>query len=115
MLIDTVVSAAFKNSLGQYDIKRISIFNITDMYKYFNCIEVNSVLSREIQLKIKCPICEEHHYYCYDITHLIKGSMVIGGCEKLGYPVFFIGNKEKVEEKINKYKEVNEKIYAMFQ
>lgn len=115
MLIDTVVSAAFKNSLGQYDIKRISIFNIADIYKYFNYIEVNCVSNREIQLKIKCPICGERHCYSYDITHLIKGSMAIGGCEKLGYPVFFIGNKEKVEEKINKYKEVNEKIYAMLQ
>jgi hypothetical protein len=114
LLIDTVVTAAFKNGLGQYDMKRIHIFNITDIDKYFKHIEAIFLSSREIQLNVKCPMCGENHYYSYDISHLINGSMVIGGCEKIGYPIFFIGDKEKVEEKINKYKEVNEKIYAMF-
>jgi len=109
-----VVSAAFKNSLGQYDVKRIYIFNIADINKYFKHIEINFFPKKEIHLNVKCPMCGEKHCYSYDIANIINGSMVIGGCENIGYPIFFIGDKEKVEEKINKYKEVNEKIYAMF-
>ncbi|MPN27628.1 hypothetical protein SDC9_175062 [bioreactor metagenome] len=39
--------------------------------------------------------------------------MVIGGCEKTGLPIFFIGKIDKVEEQVNKYRETRKEIYAM--
>ncbi|MGY0374340.1 hypothetical protein [Clostridium sp. JNZ J1-5] len=113
MLIDTLITAAFKNSLGQYDIKRLSVFEIANINKFFNNIECEKLKNKEIKIKIICPICGEYHHYVYNISDFIKRSMIIGGCEKIGLPLFFIGNTEKVEDKINKYKEVNRKIYAM--
>lgn len=113
MLVDTEVSAAFKNSLGQYEVKRMSIFSIADIHKYFIGLDIKCNFNGEMELKVKCPLCGEYHFYSYDIVSVIKGGMVIGGCEILGYPVFFIGNKKKIEEKINRYKEVNKKIQAM--
>lgn len=113
MVIDSVISVAFKNYIGQYDLKRLSIFDITSMSKYFELVNGVCTNNKEIEVKVKCPICGEYHYYTYGISELIKGAMVIGGCEKIGSPVFFIGKTEKVEEKINKYIEVNKKIYAM--
>lgn len=113
MLLDTIISIAFKNSLGQYDVKRISIFEINSISIYFNCSHVAWINNKEVEFKIECPICGECHYYYYNIMEFVKGSMIIGGCEKVGYPIFFIGNSEKVEEKINKYNEVNRNIYEM--
>ncbi|MCY6355503.1 hypothetical protein [Clostridium sp. ZS2-4] len=113
MFIDSVISVAFKNYSGQYDLKKISIFEIVDMSKYFDVVDTVYTNNKEIEVKVKCPICREYHYYTYKINELIKGAMVIGGCEKVGSPIFFIGKTEKVEEKINKYMEVNKKIYAM--
>lgn len=113
MVMDSVISVAFKNHIGQYDLKRLSIFEIRSMSKYFELVNGVYTNNKEIEVKIKCPICGEYHCYAYRISDLIKGTMVIGGCEKVGSPVFFIGKTEKVEEKINKYIEVNKKIYAM--
>lgn len=113
MLIDTTISVAFKNSLWQYEMAETSMFNLTDVDKWFTNVEINLKSFKEIQLKVKCPLCNDYHYYSYSVSQLKRSSMVIGGCERIGSPVFFIGNKEKVEEKINKYKEVNKKIYAM--
>lgn len=113
MLIDTAISAVFKNSLGQYETVETSLFNFIDIDKQFSNVETNLKSFMEIQLRVKCPLCEDYHYYSYSASELKRSSMVIGGCEKIGSPIFFIGNKEKVEEKINKYKEVSKKIYAM--
>lgn len=113
MVIDSVISVAFKNYIGQYDLKKLSIFEITSMSKYFELVNGVCTNNKEIEVKVKCPICGECHCYIYGISELIKGTMVIGGCEKVGSPIFFIGKTEKVEEKINKYIEVNKKIYAM--
>ncbi|MCY6369839.1 hypothetical protein [Clostridium ganghwense] len=112
--MDTIVSVAFKNCVGQYDLKRVSIFEITNISKYFELVNIKCTNNKEIEFQVKCPICGEYHYYTYRIGDFIKTTMVIGGCEKVGLPIFFIGKTEKVEEKINKYNEVNKEIYAMF-
>nr|WP_272507503.1 hypothetical protein [Clostridium aestuarii] len=92
---------------------RLPVFKITNLPTYFSGLQINYIDSKEIQINVKCPICGECHNYTYNIVEFIKGTMIIGGCEKIGLPIFFIGNTEKVEQKINKYKEVNEKIHAM--
>lgn len=113
MLVDTLITVAFKNSFEQYNLRRISVFEITNIDLYFNIIECKKINKKELKILIKCPICGENHSYTYKFNDFIKRSMVIGGCEKLGLPVFYIGNREKVEEKINKYKEIRKEIYAM--
>ncbi|MCY6958763.1 hypothetical protein [Clostridium brassicae] len=114
MIINTVVSIAVKNSMAQYDIKRLYVFNLKDISKLFNNIDMKYIENNKIHLRIKCPICGEYHYYEYKINDLIQGTMMIGGCEKIGLPIIFLGKSEKVEEKVNKYKEINRNIYAMF-
>lgn len=114
MIIDTIVSIALKNCIEKYDIRRLSVFDINNISMYFETIHVRNINNNEFEFKVKCPICGEEHCYNCKIDNLIRGTMVIGGCEKIGVPILFIGKNEKVEEKINKYKEVNKKIYAMF-
>ncbi|WMJ79693.1 hypothetical protein RBU49_12545 [Clostridium sp. MB40-C1] len=114
MIIDTVVSIAIKNSMAQYDMKKIYIFNFKDIPKLFNNVDIKYIENNKINLRIKCPICGEYHCYEYKINSLIEGTMMIGGCEKIGLPIIFLGKSEKVEGKVNKYKEINKKIYAMF-
>ncbi|KEH97647.1 hypothetical protein [Clostridium massiliodielmoense] len=113
MIIDTEITIALKNPIGQYDMRRVSIFKINNIGNIFKFLEVIEVSKKQIGFRIQCPICGEYHYYTYKSMSFIKGSMTICGCEKLGDPIFFIGQKEKVEDKINKYREVNENIYEM--
>lgn len=113
MVIDTEISVVLKNYFGEYNVKRISIFDIDNIPKHFKNIKINRCNDIEIEFTVKCPLCDEIHSYIYNIYRFTKGNMCIGGCEKLGIPIFFIGSKEKVEEKINKYKEVIKKIHVM--
>jgi len=113
MLINGMVSLAFKNSLEQYDVERISLFNIVNINEYFPNINCTKTGSKEVGIKVKCPVCNDYHYYSYSINDFIKRTMVIGGCEKTGLPIFFIGKIDKVEEQVNKYRETKKEIYAM--
>lgn len=113
MLVESMISIAFKNSFEQYNVKRISLFNIVNVDKYFAAINCKKINSRDVEIRVKCPVCNEYHVYNYNVNDFIKRTMVIGGCEKTGLPIFFIGKTEKVEEQVNKYKEIREKLYAM--
>lgn len=113
MICNTNLCIAVKNELGQYETKNLTIFEINNIHEKYKNIELIENKNKEVKFKIKCPICNKYHYYNYSILSLMKNEMVIGGCELLGIPVFFIGNNEKVNERVNKYREINKKIYAM--
>lgn len=113
MLVNGIISIAFKNSYEQYEVKRISLFNVVDVNKYFRSINCRKISSKHVEIAVKCPVCNDDHYYVYNINDFVKRTMIIGGCEKTGSPIFYIGNVDKVEEQINKYIEIRKKIYAM--
>ena len=90
--------------MGQYETKNLTIFEINNMNKQYSNLEIIGNKNKEVTFKIKCPICNKYHYYKYNIVSIMKSEMVIGGCELLGIPIFFIGNNEKVNERINKFR-----------
>lgn len=113
MICNTALRIAVKNEMGQYEEKQISLFELYNIHEKYGNLEISNNRSREIKFKIKCPICNRTHYYRYSLIELMKREMIVSGCEIIGIPVFFIGNNEKVIERINKYKEINKKVYAM--
>ncbi|MDP4143460.1 MAG: hypothetical protein Q8936_03110 [Bacillota bacterium] len=113
MLFNTSVAIALKNSVGQYGIRQITLFQLEKINTLFDNFQAKVVKNKDIVFKVKCPLCGQYHYYRYNFYDLMKREMVIGGCENLGVPVFFIGKEDKVIEKVNKYIEVNKKICAM--
>lgn len=113
MLLETGMSIAVKNFYGQYEIKDFSLFKMQSSISGFASLEIKINRNKEIAMKIKCPLCGEYHHYHYNINDLIKRDMVMGGCESLGLPLFFMGNKEMVQNRIKKYREVTKNLYAM--
>lgn len=107
------MSIAFKDAWCQYHIKQFSLFKIDKLNTTLEGIEIKMNKNRELTLKVKCPICGGYHRYCYSINELVKREIIIGGCEVIGCPLFYIGDKSKVEVHINKINEVNRQVYAM--
>lgn len=113
LLLDTNVAMALKDSNGQYKVEELTIFEIESMKSKFPCLYVKLQKGNEILIKVKCSICSEYHSYHYNINELLKTNMVIGGCEQLALPIFFIGKNEEVIKKVNEHRQTIEKIYAM--
>jgi hypothetical protein len=113
MLYNTELKIAVKDMESRYNMVDTSIFEIESTSKHLPNFQSKLLRSKEIQVKIKCPICVEYHETKYGIRELLKKQLVIGGCELTGTPVYFLGKPMKISKYISKYNEVNNKIYAM--
>lgn len=110
---NTEIGIALKGYEGQYDIKTLTVFEIERINRRFASLEAKLDRNKNVKVKARCPLCGEYHQYYYSINDFLKRDMVIGGCEKLGMPIFYIGNKGKVSERINQFNEARRNIYAM--
>jgi len=113
MLIDTSISIALRSTCGSYDIKEFSIFELVNLKDVGPEFIISRMKNKYITLKIKCPLCGKYHDYKYSSLELVNREVIIAGCEELGIPVLFIGKSFKVEERINRYKQINTKILAL--
>lgn len=113
MIFDTNIAMALKNSNGQYKVYEMTIFEIESVNTRISSLNLKVNKGNEIVMKVKCPLCGEYHSYHYNVVELLKRNMVIGGCEQLALPIFFIGKNQKVIEKANEHRKTIEKIYAM--
>ena len=113
MLIDTSISIALRSTCGSYDIKEFSIFELVNLKAVGAEFKISRMKNKDITLKIKCPLCGKYHDYKYSSLELVNREVIIAGCEELGIPVLFIGKSFKVEERINRYKQINTKILAL--
>ena len=113
MLLNTDVSIALKNCFNQYDLRKFSLFEIRKTNENFIPLNVKIDNGRGIIIKLKCPLCGGNHCYRYSINEFIRRDLIVGGCEILGVPIFYIGNYEELKQRINKYNNANKYIRAM--
>jgi hypothetical protein len=113
LIFDTDIAMALKDYNGQYKVCELTIFEIESINTRFPSLNIKVNKGNEIVIKVKCLLCGEEHSYHYNIKEILKRNMVIGGCEQLALPIFFIGKNQKVIEKVNEHRKTTEKIYAM--
>lgn len=113
LLFNMDIAIAFKNIQGQYEIEKFSLFEIEKVNKKFPSHEMKINKNKEMIIKVNCPLCGEKHYYKYKLNELLKREMTIGGCEILALPVFYIGGTERIEQRVNKYREINRQLFEM--
>lgn len=112
MLFNTDISIALKNFQGFYDIETFSVFEINKINKNFTSLEIKNY-NKAIFFKVKCPHCGKHHNYKYSINEFIKKELIIGGCEVLGLPLFYMGDYNRVNKRVSRYNNINKQLYAM--
>jgi len=113
LTFDTNIAMAVKDCNGRYNVVEMTIFELESIKTKFPSLNVELHKGNEILIELKCSLCGEYHSYHYNINELLKTNMLIGGCEQLALPIFFIGKNEKVIEKVNEHRQTAEKIYAM--
>ncbi len=109
MILKTSKTIALKNQEGGFDIKNISVFSVGDLSVRFSLTHSRN---KKIILRVKCPLCGNYHSYIYCISDFLKRDLIIGGCELIGIPLFYLGDNIKVEEKIEKINKQEKKLYA---
>lgn len=113
MILKFDIGFALKNECGEYETKSISLFEMEKINESSPSLQINISKNREYRLRIKCSLCGEYHYYKYSLKDLTRREMVIGGCENLGVPLFYLGNNIKVITTVNKLNRIKERSIAM--
>ncbi|MCR1935604.1 hypothetical protein ACQX0N_05455 [Clostridium tepidum] len=113
MIIQTELGIAVKNIFGKYEIVDFSLFNTSKINEYGLGLIVNKNNKGNITVNSKCHICNNIHKYNYSIDDFLKREIIVGGCEILGVPLFYIGNKCIIEERVYKQNKIFDKIYMM--
>ncbi|NEZ47412.1 hypothetical protein FDF74_09420 [Clostridium niameyense] len=113
MALQTELAIAIKNEFCEYDIVDFSLFNISKINYSNTLLKITKHKFNNIYFNVKCPLCGNIHKYNYNIVEFLKRDMIVGGCEVLGSPLFYIGKKEMVEKRANKYNEISRSLYMM--
>ncbi len=114
MIYNTEVVIGFKTENNNIIVERGTIFQLCDLIQGYHAKNIIfNKKSKEIFIKLKCSFCGEVHCYVYRVQELLSKDIVIGGCEKTGNPILFIGKEKAVSNVIEKYKEVEMKVYSM--
>lgn len=111
-IYSTSYSVAFKNCNGKYDISELSLFKIENLNEQLKNVNVD-FKNKEINIKVKCHLCEGYHIYKYNLKKLKTCKLIIGGCTTLGEAIFIIGKNNEVQSYVNKQETIIKKIYAM--
>ncbi|APH22748.1 hypothetical protein CF088_08030 [Clostridium botulinum] len=113
MIIQTELGIAIKNAFGKYELIDFSLFNTSKINEYELGLTINKSNKGSIVITAKCHICNNIHKYNYNIDEFLKREIIVGGCEILGIPLFYIGNKSTIEERVYKQNQIFDKIYMM--
>jgi len=112
MVLETDRTIALKNNEGTYNIDTISLFKGEAADVSISIARQKSKPGRNLTLKVRCPLCGGIHSYKYGLRDFFVRQIVVGGCEFTGMPLFYIGDAEKVQEKISRIKKIEKKICA---
>lgn len=115
MVYDMNFCVAVKDDSGKYNTMDFSMFNLDKANDFFENMQVEIEGNRQACIKVRCPYCGEEHSYSYSFEELLNREILVGGCESIGVPLFFVGKHAKVMRRVFKYNEVNNKFYAMMQ
>ncbi|KOF56659.1 MULTISPECIES: hypothetical protein [Clostridium] len=114
MILDTSLSIALKDELGRYNIGNINLFKIEEANNIFKLMKIKLKNKNTVMVSLKCPLCEKWHSFNYCINDMINQELIVCGCKTLGTPVLFIGENDRVSDRVKQYNRVIKETYAIF-
>jgi hypothetical protein len=115
MILETERTVALKNNNGGYDISGISVFKEGGLNVSYTITLSKSKTGRSVTMKARCPLCGAVHSYRYSLHEFCLRTLIVGGCEFTGLPLFYLGEKARVQEKISRTSKIEKKICAYTQ
>lgn len=112
MILETEVTVALKNNDGGYDVSSISVFKADGLNVSYTVARSKTKSGRSITLKVRCPLCGGTHTFKYSLHEFCVRSIIVGGCEFTGIPLFYAGDEARVREKISRISKIEKKICA---
>ncbi|WP_097026598.1 hypothetical protein [Clostridium peptidivorans] len=112
-MINSNITIALKNHMIKYEIRKVSIFKLSSLKYEINSIKNVIIENRQVCLEIVCPLCGQNHKYEYSIQEVLNSKLIVGGCKEIYIPLFYIGDQEKVLEKVKLFNSTNNKVYAL--
>lgn len=112
-MINLNITIALKNHMAKYEIGEVSIFKLSSLKYEFKSIKNISIENKQVYLEIMCPLCGENHKYEYNIQEVLNSKLIVGGCKEIYIPLFYIGDQDKVLEKVKIFNITNSTIYAL--
>ncbi|WP_207670516.1 hypothetical protein, partial [Haloimpatiens lingqiaonensis] len=109
MLLRTNIVIALKDAFNKYTIEETNVFKIKQINNKITPLKV-SIKNKEFIFKVNCPLCNRTHVYRYNINSFVNREMLIGGCETLNTPLFFIGEEKSVMKRIDRYEQIKNQL-----
>jgi len=112
MITETERTVALKNNIGGYDVSGISVFKAGGSDVSYTVTRSKSKSGRSVTMKVRCPLCGGIHSYRYSLHEFCFRTLIVGGCEFTGLPLFYMGEKARIQEKISRISKIEKKICA---
>lgn len=112
MILETERTIALKNNSGEYDFSGISVFKADGLNVSYTVTRLKSKSGSSIAMKVRCPLCGGIHNYKYSLHEFWVRTLIVGGCEFTGMPLFYLGDRARVQEKIRRINKIEKKLCA---
>lgn len=112
MILETERTVAIKNNNGGYDVRGISVFKESGSNVSYTITRSKSKTGISVTMNVRCPLCGASHSYRYSLHEFCLRTLLVGGCEFTGLPVFYMGEKARVQEKISRISKIEKKMCA---
>ena len=99
-------------SCQDYEIKNISLFDFSGRREceyICSCkgskLKITKNSNKSFKVDLFCPVCQAEHSYAIPFSQFFSDEVYSFSCPHYEAEVFFVGNKEKLEQKVKEYVE----------
>ena len=75
-----------------------------------SALDISPTRDKKIRLSVPCVLCKENHNFIVSPSLFFERDTFVGGCPYSNHDVVFVGDKDKIDEKIEANRHALEKL-----